>query len=84
LETVRNIDPFAQFRSIACVVMGALAGALIAAPFAAGRMWLVPLSAAAGLAAGYRRRRSAAFLYFCILTILILAMLVSSHAAGPL
>jgi hypothetical protein len=80
LESTNNIATFAQFRSIACVVMGCLAGVLIAAPFTTtGAGWLLPVFGVLGAGTGYRRRHSAAFLYFCLVSILVLSMLVTSH-----
>ena len=75
---------FDQFRGLACVVLGAITGVLIGLPLAIeGRAWIVPVSLIAGLMVGYRRRRSVAFLYFCLVTILLLATVISFQGTPP-
>lgn len=84
METAKDIAGFDQFRAIACVALGALAGGLVGVPLIGdGAAWFVPLFAVAGAVAGYRRRRSTAFLYVCLVTVLVLSTLISFHTVTP-
>lgn len=70
-----------RFLHLACIGLGGLAGALITLPIAMSRLDSVGLlilfaGSSFGFLAGYRRRTSRAFLYFCILSILVLLTLL--------
>lgn len=76
------------YREVSCVVLGTLIGALISVPLTAQMSgfagMVVPLLIVLiGGLIGYRRRRSAAFFYFCILASLALSWLIFTQSEAP-
>ena len=72
---------FNSFRAIACALLGAFVGALIALPLLASteglRLPLFIAFTAAGGLIGYRKRASTLFFYFSLIAVVALASLIS-------
>lgn len=80
---------YESFLSIANTALGAVAGALIGAPVAAGTASpglgtaLLVAFTILGAASGYRRRQSRGFLYLSLLVVLVLAGMLSLALFQP-
>jgi hypothetical protein len=73
---------YVQFRHIATVLLGGITGFLIVLPFGLSQSpgltpWYVLLGFALGTFAGYRRRNSRFFFYFCLAAIIMLSCLLT-------
>ena len=70
-----------DFYSLAAVFLAALVGLLITIPVTMadrqGSSWLLLVGIIAGGLVGWRRRKSHAFLYFCLVCVIALATLIS-------
>lgn len=75
---------YGSFREFASIVLGAILGGLIILPFAlpdqqASNFWILLVGLFAGGLIGYKRRKSVAFLYFCMIAVVILASVLSAR-----
>lgn len=85
-------DRYKSFLNGATILLSAMVGILIIYPLALARLspagspssgyGMLLLGAAGGALLGYRRRNSRIFLYFCMLAIIILAIVISSSIEG--
>lgn len=99
LAAVQHVDPLDRFYAITTTIMGGIVGALVGLPFAGSsdpsaatdypeisvvHTLLLIILTLCGLFVGYRRRHSRTFFYLCLLSILILASVISSSTLPDL
>jgi 4-amino-4-deoxy-L-arabinose transferase-like glycosyltransferase len=84
-KQINSEDNYLRFRQYATIFLGGLTGLLIFYPLATSYFFspvlpylIFAFSFIAGALVGYRRRNSGIFLYFCMIAIIILAVVISS------